>query len=218
MQRTVLSLFDYTGNWPSFYAEAGYNVVCVDLKRGHDILQIDQRWIASIGPVHGVLAAPPCTDFAGSGAQYWKQKDQDGRTAQSVALVQKTLQIIHSCNPHWWVIENPVGRLPSLVNDLLFYGPTYFHPYEFGGWLEPGQKSHSHPLIPPNDSYRKKTGLWGKFRFPNKKPCAPVSVTCYNGDNYSPIHWNTGGKSEKTKEIRSVTPLGFAKAFFHANP
>lgn len=26
-----------------------------------------------------------------------------------------------------------------------------------------------------------------------------------------------GGKSERTKELRSMTPLGFAKAFFEAN-
>ena len=32
--------------------------------------------------VYGILAAPPCTDFAGSGAQYWKTKDEDGRTKE----------------------------------------------------------------------------------------------------------------------------------------
>jgi hypothetical protein len=27
-----------------------------------------------------------------------------------------------------------------------------------------------------------------------------------------------GGKSEKTKELRSMTPLGFAESFYLANP
>jgi hypothetical protein len=27
-----------------------------------------------------------------------------------------------------------------------------------------------------------------------------------------------GGNSEKTKELRSLTPAGFAQAFFEANP
>jgi hypothetical protein len=28
---------------------------------------------------------------------------------------------------------------------------------------------------------------------------------------------NLGGKSERTKELRSITPKGFAKAFYDAN-
>jgi len=34
----------------------------------------------------------------------------------------------------------------------------------------------------------------------------------------SEIHTKYGGKSERTKILRSITPLGFAKAFFEANP
>ena len=29
------------------------------------------------GPVHGILAAPPCTHFAVSGARWWKRKGPD---------------------------------------------------------------------------------------------------------------------------------------------
>ena len=82
--KTILSLFDYSGNWPKPYLDAGYNVVQVDIKHGQDVLEIDAQWLLDndLADVHGILAAPPCTDFAGSGAQYWPAKDTDGRTAQ----------------------------------------------------------------------------------------------------------------------------------------
>jgi len=35
MSKIILSLFDYSGNWPSFYKEAGYEVYQIDIK--HDI-------------------------------------------------------------------------------------------------------------------------------------------------------------------------------------
>ena len=32
--KTILSLFDYTGNWSEPYRQAGYNVIQQDLKHG----------------------------------------------------------------------------------------------------------------------------------------------------------------------------------------
>lgn len=184
----ILSLFDYSGNWPSYYRQAGYDVYQVDIKHDIDILELTRQDLPD--KVHGILAAPPCTDFASSGAQYWKQKDLDGRTEASLALVDKTLEIIDWCNPNWWALENPVGRLQKLRPQL--GDPWYFQPHWFG------------------DAYTKKTGLWGKFN--RELPRNPVEP--------DPQSWlmKLGGKSERTKELRSMTPLGFAKSFFLANP
>ena len=57
------------------------------------------------------------------------------------------------------------------------------------------------------DPYTKKTLLWGKFNAPVKNPVAP--------DEGSKIHRYP--PSDKRKELRSITPPGFAKAFFEAN-
>lgn len=72
------------------------------------------------------------------------------------------------------------------------------------------------------DPYTKKTVLWGEFNtnLP-KNPVEPELVTIKAGNHYykaSSIWAKTGGKSEKTKTLRSNTPAGFAKAFFTANP
>lgn len=187
----ILSLFDYSGNWSRPYKDNGYEVYQLDIKLGLDILSINPTEdLLPLGKIHGVLAAPPCTDFSGSGAQYWKEKDLDGRTSHSLALVDKVLEIVKVCEPVWWVLENPVGRLSKLRPEL--GKPWYFHPCWYG------------------DAYTKKTGLWGKFNNNLvKNEVAP-----------DPNNWimKLGGKSERTKELRSMTPLGFARAFFAANP
>ena len=65
--------------------------------------------------------------------------------------------------------------------------------------------------------YTKKTGIWGDFNIPDKQRIQPIKFKGKNGDYYSPVHWYSGGKSDKTKELRSNTPLGFSKAFFTFN-
>lgn len=194
--KVVLSLFDYSGNWSSYYKQAGYQVYQVDKKLDIDILELLVDDLP-FDECYGILAAPPCTDFASSGAQYWPQKDLDGRTEQSLKLVEKTLELISYYNPHFYAIENPVGRLPKLLPQL--GAPWYFNPNEFAGYC----------ADPSTEAYTKKTGLWGQFNKPIKRVVEPIAGA-------SPI-MRLGGKSERTKELRSMTPLGFSKAFFLAN-
>jgi hypothetical protein len=198
MKKTILSLFDYSGRWSRPYKENGYDVFQVDIKLGIDILELQPEDLP-FESVYGILAAPPCTDFAGSGAQYWKAKDDDGRTEASLALVRKTLDFVDVYDPKFWALENPVGRLPRLVPRL--GKPWYFNPNQFAGYLE-GEEAE-------RECYTKRTGLWGEFNIPVVKEL-PVSP----GGSWI---MKLGGKSERTKELRSMTPLGFAYAFYEAN-
>lgn len=183
----ILSFCDYTGNWSRPYEEKGYEVIRVDLKLGHDA-----RWFEYIArPVRGILAAPDCGPFAGSGAQYWPAKDADGRTIAGLALVDACLRAVAIYRPRWWALENPVGRLRRWLGP-----PRYsFNPCDHG------------------DAYTKKTLLWGDFSIPQRSPVEPVRVNAQGS-------WvqSLGGKSERTKELRSATPCGFARAFAEANP
>lgn len=195
---TVLSMFDYTGNWPRPYEEAGYNVIQLDKKHGIDINDLNYEWLIEnifeeFETVDIVLAAPDCTHLAGSGAQYGKKKDADGRTEQALELVYQVLRTVDACRPQIWALENPVGRLPQLVPQL--GKPWYFQPWWYG------------------DPYTKKTGLWGNFNNHLPKNEVKPIRACSEGSWLMKL----GGKSEKTKELRSATPVGFAKAFFMAN-
>ena len=185
---TILSLCDYSGAWPQPYSDAGYEVIQVDIKHGDDVRLFEYM----DRPIHGILAAPPCTAFAGSGAQYWPAKDASGETVEALALVDACLRAVAIYQPKWWALENPVGRLRRWL------GPPrmWFHPCDYG------------------DAYTKKTGLWGNFNTDlPRTPVEPERVSSQGS-------WlmRLGGKSERTKELRSMTPAGFAKAFFEANP
>lgn len=193
---TIISFCDYTGAWSEPYRKAGYNVIRVDLKNGDDVRLFE--YIKA--PVRGILAAPPCTAFAGSGAQYWPAKDADGRTLDGLALVDACLRAVAIYRPAWWVLENPVGRLRRWLGP-----PTdSFHPCDFAGW---GDES---------DLYTKRTLLWGSFTKPERRPLEPVMYE--RAGKRGSWQWATlGGKSERTKELRSATPKGFSRAFFEVN-
>ena len=140
---TILSLCDATGNWSRPYRDAGYDVRQVDLQHGNDVRLFE----ALPYPVRGVLAAPPCTVFAGCGARWWEGKGEHELLA-GLALVDACYRIILVHRPQWWVIENPVGRLNRWLGDPVMY----FDPNEYG------------------DPYTKRTALWGRFNPPPKYP------------------------------------------------
>ena len=165
-------------------------------------------------PVQLVFAFVPCTDLAVSGARWFRAKRERDPDFQQKA-VQRALDAIQFAKDLGaeWMVENPVS---VLANKKFLGKPNYtFHPYEYGGYLDDNEADH--PLYPdyiaPKDAYSKKTCLWTSdgFVMPEKKP-----VACESYGN-SRQHSKLGGKSEKTKTIRSLTPRGFAKAVYMAN-
>lgn len=199
----VLSLYDFTGNWAKPWAEDGFDVILADLKHGINVLTMDMDEL--LGKVNVLLAAPPCTDFAVSGARWWKDKDEKGQTKESLMLVAAALVMVDVFRPKVWCIENPVGRLPKFGLGK----PNYtFNPCDFAYYAPDPEK----------DAYTKRTCLWGKFNMPEKKPIEPIIYTSKDGKKKGSYMWaKLGGKSERTKELRSATPLGFAYAFWEAN-
>ena len=99
----------------------------------------------------------------------------------------------HRDTLRWWALENPVGKLTRYLGRPRMY----FQPCDYG------------------DPYTKKTGLWGEFT-----PPVPILL----GENRavppalgSKMHTQYGGKGQRTKNARSATPEGFARAFFEVN-
>ncbi|WP_078541243.1 PLxRFG domain-containing protein [Thioclava sp. DLFJ5-1] len=197
--KVVLSLFDLSGKWSEPWEKAGYQVYRFDIQADPEMGDVNNfsteffnDWFGSFDgqDIYAVLAACPCTDFASSGARHFAAKDADGRTVDSVKLVHQTLNTIEYFKPQVWAVENPVGRIEKL------------------GGLPPWRLSFD-----PNDTgepYTKKTLLWGRFN--GEMPVAPVEPT-----EGSKMWAKYGGKSQATKNARSVTPEGFAYSFFMAN-
>lgn len=189
MTKTILSLCDYSGNWPYFYKKYGYNVVQVDLKLGQDVQLLQYKDLPT--NVYGILAAPPCTHLANSGARWWATKGPEA-LKESLALVDACLRIVAITQPRFWALENPIGRLARYLGPANFI----FQPYWYG------------------DPYTKATCLWGRFNIPNREDFKAWEVEPTEG---SKMHLKYGGKSERTKTARSMTPMGFAEAFFMMN-
>ena len=140
----ILDLCGGTGAWSKPYKDAGYEVVIVDVDQ-------DVRLFHTTAKIHGILAAPPCTHLAGSGARWWAEKGQDA-LLESLSIVDACLRIVLLTQPKWWCLENPVGRLVHFIGKP----KMYFDPWEYG------------------DPYTKKTCLWGDFNEPVKNPVEPT--------------------------------------------
>lgn len=244
--KAILSLFDYSGIWAEPWRQNGFEVVQWDIKLNEfmDInffkdVETTLDFFADYD-IQGILAGPPCTDFAVSGAQYWPAKDQSGQTENSLELVRQVQRLANLFLPtdpdyfeenpdaiFFWVAENPVGRMGKLAG---LDDPYYFHPHDFAGYLNPKKKdlaelsrirtkagiditAEENDFVVRMNAYTKKTGLWGDFnRQLVKKSIEPVK--CAPQGSFTQ---RLGGKSAKTKELRSMTPEGFAWAFYEAN-
>lgn len=200
----VLDLCAGTGAWSRPYKEAGYHVIYVTLP------EVDVRLLHHLpGPVHGILAAPPCTAFARCGARWWKSKGEQA-LFDGLSVVDACLRAVVLYEPVWWALENPVGRLRHYLGE-----PTFaFDPWEFG------------------DPWTKKTWLWGRFTPPRKLEGAVKPRNSVPGHrNVQYLRTRTLekaliagcrtlqlGPSKGRAALRAITPPAFARAFFEANP
>jgi hypothetical protein len=233
--KKAIFLFDRTGIMAKPWADAGYLCYCFDGQHPKGVSKSQHENVLNCGmwfstDVFGVLSLidvdkiktvvgddcefvfgfPECTDLAVSGASHFASKRDKDRLFQDRAMVLVDLvKLVGEEYQCPWALENPVSVISSLWRK-----PDYiFHPYQYGGYLP---SDDAHPFYPeyikPRDAYPKKTCIWsgGGFVMPKPKP-----VACEPG--YSDQHKKLGGKSLKTKNIRSATPRGFAKAVFEFN-
>src|SRR3990167_6633160 len=228
-KKIILDLCGGTGSWSLPYKNSGYKVITITLPE-YDITktQIKDGQITFIGKVkshlviakevYGVLAAPPCTMFSFARTNAKKPRDLE----EGMECVRSCLDIIWSCMEvkqnttkktlplQFWALENPYhGFLKKFLGTPAFT----FDPWEFG------------------DGYQKRTALWGHFNEPIKKPVPMTKEAKAKAKTNSHLH-TLGVKFDylKSKDIhpeafgkfdrqtrRSITPAGFAKAFFEAN-
>ena len=158
-----------------------------------------------------ILSQCPCTDLAVSGSLWFKKKFQANPNYRKEAM--ELVYIARDLGEKYnipYAIENPVSVLATKWRK-----PDYsFHPYEYGEYIPDDEAEHPRwpDYIAPKDAYTKKTCLWTSktFRMPQPKPTQKP-------DGYSTQHLKLGGKSKRTKDIRSATPRGFATAVYEFN-
>lgn len=189
--KIILDLCGGTGSWSKPYKDNGYDVRVITYP------EYDVRTYEPPLNVYGILAAPPCTDFSIACNRYWKQKDIDGITAESLSIVYACLDIIRKCKPSFHALENPIGRLKNFIGK-----PQIIYCYSQFGC-----------------EYQKKICLWGDFIPPipiySGTYVKQLQDTCFSDfgnlpDDYKATH-------NKRAQKRSITYPGFAQAFYNAN-
>jgi len=137
-----------------------------------------------------IIAFPPCTDLAVSGAAWFEQKRKDGRQQASIDF----FMLFADAKCERIAIENPVGIMSSLWRKP----DQIIQPYQFG------------------DAFEKKTCLWLKG-LPKLEPTnivEPPKRTEFASGRSMPT-WYTDAWRLKPKErakLRSKTFEGIAKA------
>ena len=179
--KIILDLCGGTGAWSNPYKDAGYDVRLITLP-DHDV-----RLYSPPDNVYGILAAPPCTHLARSGARWWKQKGE-GALLEAMSIVDACLRIVIVTGPEWWALENPIGRISRYLGEPVLK----FDPYYYG------------------DPWTKRTWVWGDFNMPLECRVEPAQ-----GDRTSSIGPTKSYFDRSSR--RSITPPGFAQAFFEAN-
>lgn len=234
--KIILDLCGGTGSWAKPYKDAGYRVITITLPQ-YDVTSFydhgdylyfpDRRNLATWdkedlevnkADIYAILAAPPCTMFSFARTNAKKPRD----LKEGMQCVRACLDIIWSINEiqqttgkktlplKFWALENPYhGFLPRFLGKPDFT----FDPWEFG------------------DGYQKRTALWGHFNEPKKNPIAMTKEAKNKAKTNSHLH-TLGVKFDylKSKDIhpehfgkfdrqtrRSITPQGFAQAFYEAN-
>lgn len=215
MIKTAVFLFDTTGLAAAPFTRRGVTTFIIDIQnvgeRSHNkfaTYTLDWDIKATVGDVANlnpdlVIGFPPCTDLAVSGARHFEAKAAVDPNFQQKALeLFLTVKAVGDLTGKPYVAENP----NSVVSTLYRKPDITFSPHEYGGYLP---ENDFHPLWPDyicgRDAYSKKTNWWSgnDFRMPPKRP---VPVAHAEG-------WNLqtqflGGKSVKTKMIRSASPRG----------
>jgi len=232
MQNIILDLCGGTGAWSKPWKDAGFDVRVITLPQWDVTLtgRLNNELVfynpnrkthmdVNIDEVYGILAAPPCTMF--SDARTNAKTPRDLREGMKTVL--GCLAVVYMCqyatksdqqkySPlKFWALENPwYGRLKWFLGNPKFV----FDPWEFG------------------DAYKKRTALWGYFNEPiktitnmddvltkeqiEKHKTNSQTLPKFDYMRSKDIHPEQFGKLDKQAR-RSITPAGFAAAFYQAN-
>jgi hypothetical protein len=201
--KIILDLCGGTGSWSRPYKEAGYDVRVITLPE-YDVFTYEPP-----KGIYGILAAPTCTHFSLARTNAKQPRDLE----KSMLLVKRCLEIIWQqqykipavntkvTTLKFWALENPRGFLRYFLGNP----PLEFSPFDYG------------------DAYKKRTHLWGNFNIPVKSPVGydPVKFDARLIKDLPELpegyEYNPGCGLDKRQVRRSITPPGFAKAFFKAN-
>ena len=133
------------------------------------------------------ILAAPPCTHFSASGARWWGEKGRGKLLEGLSVVDACLRIVLTSNT--WLKFWCLENPVGRLNDYIGKPIMYFNPCDYG------------------DPYTKKTALWGKFNIPEKNTVEPTEG--------SRMHLIS--PCENRQELRSITPPGFARAFFEAN-
>lgn len=238
---TIICLCDFTGFMAKPWVEAGYRAILVDPQHPETSIEGSvERISATIldamprlsqiirtENIVMVIGFPPCTEVAASGSRWFEAKrEKDPHFQAKAALVAEQCRMIGMVSGCPWAFENPVSVFSSIFGSSDYT----FHPYQFTG-------------LAVEDNYTKQTCLWtgGGFVAPEENIHPMVADAIENVKHHFGrmvpkkraleafpgrsiiAEWYPDNRihecppSDERANIRSATPLGFARAVFLSN-
>lgn len=204
-------LLDCSGGHPEWHIKCDVTGI---LNGDCGFMTCDGKIHSIIGKWDMIIAFPPCTDLAISGAAWFEKKRKDGRQLKSIEFFVKFL----TCNCDRVSIENPVNIISG--NYIYYWFPDICEKYNLP--LKPSQMIQPYMF---GDKARKKTCLWLKglnnliptnivdegdlwFDANGNSYSVGASANYATDENGKIIPWN----DPRTGIIRSKTFPGIAKA------
>lgn len=230
--KIILDLCGGTGSWSKPYKDAGYDVRLITLPEN------DVRYYRPPEEVYGILAAPPCTQFSFARTNAKKERD----LVEGMSTVEACLRVVwlmqykivsnyaKYTRLKFWALENPYfGLLKNFIGKPAFV----FDPWEFGDGYQKRTAiwgSFKEPVknpIPMTEEAKAKAKAKAKtnsylhtMSHPSNRG-KPITLWAERDRkkfdlllNHE-IHPEASGLDDRAR--RSITPKGFAKAFFEAN-
>ena len=183
---------DCSGGHPEWHIKGDclplLNGYCSFITEGGVHVTIDGRWDL-------IIAHPPCTDLAVSGARHFAAKQKDGRQQKSIVFFME--MALANCDKV--AVENPVCIMSSAWRKP----DQIIQPYQFGHharkttclWLKGLPPLEPTEIVDPGDIYK------GGFS-------VGASLNYAKDENGKILPWN----DPRTAKVRSKTFSGIAKA------
>lgn len=244
--KIILDLCGGTGSWGKPYKDTGYKVITItlpdydirktEIKDGHIIfIGKEKSHLVIASAVYGILAAPPCTMFSFARTNAKKPRD----LKEGMECVRACLDIIWKCMEvkqdttkktlplKFWALENPYfGFLKNFLGKPAFI----FDPWEFGDgyqkrtalWGNFNEPIKNPIPMTPEAKAKAKTNSYlhtmGNSTNRGGLPSiwAKKDLKKFDMLASKDIHSEAFGIWDRQAR-RSITPQGFAKAFFESN-
>ena len=147
-----------------------------------------------------VLYSPPCNCFSiASVYRHWKNGKPNPETVKAIQLVKNGLKEIKRLNPQYWLMENPMGMLRTVM----------------------GKPPHTIRQSDYGSPHKKLTDLWGNVPFRMLSAMRPW-LAAPRGDHRFSVQgrpWSSveeAIKGPNRSALRAKWPLGLSRAVMEA--